>query len=115
MEYMENIQNRKQLKLGKCLRKNDTEIYNHLACIISWCSPQCLRLGENEGPQEEPALREFAAILDAIEDESDEMYAFSRFLKNKSVIGRTALEKKDYEKMLRILDELDTFMKSIGL
>ena len=58
---------------------------------------------------------EFAAILDAIEDESDEMYAFSRFLKNKSVIGRTALEKKDYEKMLRILDELDTFMKSIGL
>jgi len=58
---------------------------------------------------------EFAAILDVIEDESDEMYAFSRFLKNKSFIGRTALEKKDYEEMSRILDELNSFMKSIGL
>ena len=58
---------------------------------------------------------EFAEILDVIEDESDEMFAFSRFLKNKSVVGRTALESKDYEEMRRILEELDDFMKSIGL
>jgi len=58
---------------------------------------------------------DFATILDVIEDESDEMYAFSRFLKNKSASGRTALEKQDYAEMLRILEELNEFMKSIGL
>lgn len=57
----------------------------------------------------------FAEILDVIEEESDEMYVSARILESKSNRGRKAIEKQDYEEMSRILQELDEFLKKIGL
>ena len=57
-------------------------------------------------------VKEFVELLDRLEEEADQLWDISRFLKGKLLKGRVAISYVDLVEIDKISSELEAFIKS---